>query len=48
MIKEFGHGEGYIYRSGIGLEELFVAKIENMEEAHSAINNSLSNEFGSY
>ena len=48
MIKEFGQGEGYIYRSGIGLEELFVAKIENMEEVNSAIKKSLSNEFGSY
>ena len=36
MIKECGQGEGYIYRSGIGLEELFVAKIENIEEVNSA------------
>ena len=44
MTREFGRGEGYIYRSGIGIDELKVAKIEDTTKIDNIIKKALSNE----
>lgn len=46
MTKEFGRGEGYIYRSGIGIDELKVAKIDDMEKLDEEIKRALTNKIG--
>ena len=46
MVKECGKGEGYIYRVGIGLEEIKVISIDNIDIINKNIKELLSNEFG--
>ncbi len=42
MTKECGKSEGYIYISGVGIQELLVDRIENIDEVNKCVKEALN------